>query len=146
GEAEINCLLAERDELVRVNPTLDWMVARRRSQVLRDGHQFAPGGAQVTKCLADLVAVLAEAENEIGLGHQSSRASATNHVERALVAECRPDPLEDPGHGLHVVREHLGLGAEHLSQLIRLAVEVGYEQFDASRGVLSMNLADRFGI
>ena len=30
------------------------------------------------------------------------------HVERALVAERRADPLEDPRHRLDVVREHLG--------------------------------------
>jgi hypothetical protein len=57
------------------------MVARRRSQVLRDGDQLAAGGAEITKCLADLVAGLTEAEDQIGLGHQSSRSSAGDHIE-----------------------------------------------------------------
>ena len=49
-------------------------------------------------------------------------------VERALVAEGRADPLEDPRHGLDVVREHLGPGVEDLGEQLGLAVEVGDEQ------------------
>ena len=69
-----------------------------------------------------------------------------DHVERAFVAEGRPNPLEQARHGLEIVREHLRTGAEHRTQLVGLAVEVGDEQFDAGLRVLPMDLANRLGV
>ena len=68
------------------------------------------------------------------------------HVERAVVAERRADPLEDPRHGLDVVGQHLGTGLEDLAQQVGLAVEVGDEVLDAGVRVELVDLLDRLGV
>ena len=90
-----------------------------------------PGVVQVAQRLRDLLAGLTHAEDQVGLGHQAEVAGLGEHVERAVVAEGRPDPLEDPRHRLDVVRQHLGPRLEHLAEQVGLAVEVGDQVLDA---------------
>ena len=55
GEADLVGLLAQFDELLRLDPAGDRMVPRRRAQVLRDRDQLAARVVQVGQRLADLV-------------------------------------------------------------------------------------------
>ena len=59
---------------------------------------------------------LAHAEDQVGLGDQAVVAGRGEHREAAVVAERRADPLEDPRHGLDVVRQHLGPRLEDLAR------------------------------
>ena len=68
------------------------------------------------------------------------------HAERAVVAERRPDPLEDARHRLDVVREHLGARVEHLAEQRRIAVEVGREDLDAGVRVLGVDAPHGLGV
>ena len=131
GEADLVGLVLELDELLGLDPPLDRVVPHGRAEVLGDGDQLAAGVVQVAQRLADLLAGLAHAEDQVGLGDQAEVAGLGEHVERAVVAERRADPLEDPRHGLDVVREHLGPRLEHLAQQVGLAVEVGDQVLDA---------------
>ena len=101
---------------------------------------------QVAQRLRDLLAGLAHAEDQVGLGDQAEVAGLGDHVERAVVAERRPDPLEDPRHGLDVVGEHLGPGLEDLAQQVRLAVEVGDQVLHAGAGVELVDRAHGLGV
>src|SRR6266516_3326498 len=109
-EAELAGLGGQLVGLGGRQPVLDRVVANRRPQVLRDGEQVAPGGAQAGHRLTDLVPLLAQAQDEVGLGNQAGLPGPADHLERAVVAEAGPDPAEDPRHGLDVVREHLRAG------------------------------------
>ena len=73
-------------------------------------------------------------------------AGGGDHVQGALVAEGRTDPLEDPGHGLDVVGQHLGARGEHLGQLVGVAVEVGDQVLHAGAGVELVDDAHRLGV
>ena len=61
GEADLLGLRLQLDELLRLDPALDRVVARRRPQVLGDRDQLAAGVVQVAQRLADLGALLAHA-------------------------------------------------------------------------------------
>jgi hypothetical protein len=61
----------------------------------------------------DLLWGLAHAEDQVRLGDQP--IGGGEHVEAALIAERRADPLENPRHRLHVVCEHLRPGREHVA-------------------------------
>src|SRR5690242_18876878 len=108
GEADLVGLGLELDELLGLDPPLDGVVAHRGAEVLGDGDQLAAGVVQVAQRLADLLAGLAHAEDQVGLGDEAEVAGLGDHVERALVAEGRADPLEDARDGLDVVGQHLG--------------------------------------
>ncbi len=133
-EAHREGLLAQRDELVGVHPAVDRVVPRGRPQVLGDRRRSVPAARRSAMAGRDLLAGLAHAEDQVGLGHQARLVRLAEHVERALVAEAGPDPLEDPRHRLQVVREHLGPGAEHLAELVGVGVEVGDQQLDPAAG------------
>ena len=105
-----------------------------------------PAACRSQQRLADLVAGLAHAEDEVGLGHQAEVAGLGDHVEGAVVAEGRADPLEDPRHGLDVVGEHLGPRLEDLLQEVGLAVEVGDQVLHPGVGVELVDDADRLGV
>ena len=105
-----------------------------------------PGGMQVDQRLADLLAGLAHAEDQVGLGDQAEVARLGDDVERAVVAERRPDPLEDPRHRLDVVGEHLGTALEDLAEQVRLTVEVRDQVLHAGLGVELVDLLDRLGV
>src|SRR4051795_9613352 len=145
-EAERARLGLELYELIRMHPALDRVMARGRSEVLRDGEQVARDVAQVAHRRADFFAGLAHAENEVGLGDEASGVTLREHIERALVAERRADALEDARHRFQVVREDLGLRVEHLLEQLRLRGEVGHQDLDAGVGVERFDLADRLGV
>src|SRR6266566_1938015 len=128
-EPEFGRLLPQFHELLGLDPALHRMVPRGGPEVLGDGQQVTAGPAQVLHGLGDLVPLLAQPEDQVGLGDQPGVAGRAQHVERAGVPEAGPDPPEDPRHGLDVVREDLRPGAEDLRQPVRLGVEVGNEQF-----------------
>jgi hypothetical protein len=122
------------------------VVARGGPQVLGDRHQLAPGVVQVAQRPAHLGALLAEPEDQVGLGDQSGRPGLAQHVEGPLVPERRPDPLEDARHRLDVVREYLGPGAEDLAELGRVGVEVGDQQLHAAPGEQRVDLSNGLGV
>src|SRR5215472_16692563 len=138
GKAQLEGFLAQLVEFLGGHPPVDRVVPDGGPQVLGDREQIAAGGAQVGHGGADLLPLLAEAEDQVGLRDQVGRAGPAEYLERSLVAESGPDPAEDAGHGLDVVREHLGAGGEYLGELPRVRVEVGDEQLHAAarhRGV-----------
>src|SRR3954469_20116952 len=145
-EAERARLGLELDELIGMHPALDRVMARGRAEVLRDGEQVAREVAQVAHRRADFFAGLAHAENEVGLGDETSGVTLCEHIERALVAERRANPLEDARHRFQVVREDLGLRVEHLLQQLRLRGEVWDKDLYARVGVERFDLADRLGV
>ena len=146
GEADVVGLVLELDELLGLDPPLDGVVPLGRPQVLGDGEQVAAGVVQVAHRLADLLAGLAHAEDQVALGDEPVVAGLGEHVERAVVAERRTDALEDARHGLDVVGQHLGPGVEDLLQQLGDAVEVGDEVLDAGAGVELVDLADGLGV
>ena len=105
-----------------------------------------PASCRSRSAWRDLLAGLAHAEDQVGLGDQAEVAGLGEHVERAVVAEGRPDPLEDPRHRLDVVGEHLGPRLEHLAEQVGLAVEVGDQVLDAGAGVELVDRAHGLGV
>ena len=101
------------------------MVPRRRPQVLGDRQQVAAGGPQVRHGLGDLMPLLAEPEDQVGLRDQPCLAGRAQYVERARVPEAGPDPPEDPRHGLDVVGEDFRPGVEDLRQPVGSALKSG---------------------
>ena len=146
GEADLLGLGGELHELLGLDPPLDRVVAQRGPQVLGDRDQLAAGGVQVAERLADLLAGLAHAEDQVGLGDQAELAGRGEDVERAVVAERRADPLEDPRHRLDVVGEHLGPALEDLGEQVGLAVEVGDQVLHAGAGVELVDGAHGLGV
>ena len=140
-EPECLRLLAQFHELFGLDPALHRVVPRGRPQVLGDGQQVTAGRAQVLHGLGDFAPLLAQPEDQVGLGDQPGVASRTQHVERTRVPEAGPDPPEDPRHGLDVVREDLRPGTEDLRQPVRFGVEVGNEQFHSAAGDGGVDLA-----
>src|SRR3954447_26128587 len=146
GEADPLGLLAEADELLRLDPADDGVVARRGPQVLGDREQVAAGLVQRLHRLDDLVRLLAHAQDQVGLGDQAGLARRGEHRQGALEPETRADPAEDPRHGLDVVRQHLGPGGEDLGELVGLRVEVGDEQLDTAARDGGLDLAHRLRV
>src|SRR5690606_21580909 len=145
-EADLLRLGGQLHELLGLHPPLDRVVAGAGPQVLGDRDELAAGGVQVPQGLGDLLAGLAHAEDQVGLGDEAVLARHREHVEGPLVPEGGPDPLEDPRDGLHVVRQHLRPGREHLGQQLGHRVEVGDEQLDAAAGVGGVDLPDGLGV
>ena len=73
GEPDLVGLVLQLDELLGLHPALDGVVPRGGPEVLGDGDQLAAGRVQVAQRLADLLAGLAHAEDQVGLGHQAER-------------------------------------------------------------------------
>jgi hypothetical protein len=133
-------------ELLRLDPPVDGVVSRARTEVLRDGDDVRAGFVEVAQGPLDLMVLLAHAEDEIGLGHQAGIAAHGDDVERPLVAERRADPLEDAGDRLDVVRPDLGARIDHLAHELRDGVEVGDEDLHAGAGVEGVHLPDGLGV
>src|ERR1035437_3051188 len=134
------------DELLRLDPAVDRMVTRRRPQVLGDRDQVGTGVVQVAQGLRDLVLFFAHAQDQVGLGHQARIAAHRDDRQRALVLERRTDPLEQARNCLDVVREHLGLSFQDLTDELGDAVEIGDQDLDAGAGVELVHHADRLGV
>src|SRR6516225_7085667 len=145
-KAEPLGVLGELDELLGLHPALDRVVARRRTQVLRDGDDVAAGIAQVGERGAHLVGGFAQPEDEVALGDQAEVARRGEHVQAALVGEGGPNPFEDAGHRFDVVRQHFRARLEDLGKSRRLAVEVRDQQFDAGRRVEPFDGTHRRGV
>jgi hypothetical protein len=113
---------------------------------LGDRDQVAAGRVQVVQGGRHLLAGLAQAEDQVRLGDQSRGAALGDHPQGAVVGERGPDPLEDPRHGLEVVREHLGRRREDLAEQVWLAREVRNQDLHAGAGAGCMDGADRLGV
>src|SRR6202000_374818 len=145
-EAESLGVLRELDELLRPDPAVHRVMARRGAQVLGDGDDVAARGVQIGQGGAHLVGGFTEAEDEVALGDQSEVAGRGQHPQAALVGERGANPLEDPRNGLDVVRQHFWARFEHLRKPGRLAGEVGDQQFDAGRRVEIFDSAHGLGV
>src|ERR1035441_10547509 len=141
GKAQAAGLLGQLVELRRGHPAVDRVVTRGGAQVLGDRQQLAAGRAEVRHRPADLVPLLAHAQDEAGLGEQAGLAGQGKYVEGSFIAEPRPDPPEDPGYRLDVVRKHFGAGREDLGELPAVRVKVGYQQLHAAAGHCLVDLA-----
>jgi hypothetical protein len=69
-----------------------------------------------------------------------SLCAVPQDLERAVVAERRPDPAVQPAYGLEVVREHVGAGLDHRRDVAFAALEVGRQDLHSAPG---HGLADR---
>ena len=101
---------------------------------------------QIAQGLRNLGALLAHAQNEVGLSDEAGAASLRDHVKRALVAESRSDALEDARDGFEVVRKHLGSSVEYLAQKFRVSAEIRNQNLHARPGGLTVNFANGFGV
>src|SRR5882757_2326304 len=146
GEAKSLGELRVLDEFLGLDPPLHRVVAHRGPQVLRDGDDVAAGLVEIRQRDVHLVGRLAHAEDEVALGHQAVVARRGDHVEAALIAECRADPLEDPRHRLDVVRQHFRARLEYGLELFGDGVEVGDQQLDAGVRVECLDLPHRLGV
>ena len=72
SETECACLVREFDKLLGLDPALDRMMARRRPEVLRDRDDLDTGIVEIGERFADLRTGLAHAEDQIGLGDETS--------------------------------------------------------------------------
>ena len=119
-------------ELLRLDPPVDRVVQRGRAQVLRDREDVAAGVVQVARC-AGSISSGSSPIPRMRLDLVTSPAARAIESTRSdlLVAERRPDPLEDPRHRLQVVREHLGAGVEDLADQLGPRAEVGRQDLDA---------------
>src|ERR1700749_2610144 len=80
GKADLLGLLAQLDELLRLYPAGPWGGLWGRAQVLGDRDQLAARVVKILQRLADLGALLAHAEDQIGLRHQPVGARRPDHV------------------------------------------------------------------
>ena len=110
------------------------MMPRRGPQVLGDGQQLTARRPQVNHGLADLGAFLAESQDQVRLGDQPRLPGGAQHVQRPRIPEARPDPPEDPRHGLDVVGQDLRRGVEDLRQPAGFGVEVRDQQLHPAPG------------
>src|SRR5262245_23159695 len=89
-EADINGLLAKRDELLWPHSPRHGMVSRGGAEVLGDRQQLAARRVQVAHDLRHLDPFLAETEDQVGFRDQAIGPRGGEHVERAVVPESRP--------------------------------------------------------
>src|SRR5690242_4594600 len=94
GETDLLGLLAQLDELVGLDPPGHRVVLGGGPQVLRDRDELAAGVVEILQRLADLVALLAHAQDQVRLGDQAVGAGRADDIQRPLVAEARTDRLE----------------------------------------------------
>ena len=108
GEADLLGLLrpARRTPRACTHRSTGWWRAEgRRYCVIVTSSQ--PASCRSRSACVDLRPGLAHAQDQVGLGHQPEVPRLGEHVQRPVVAERRPDPLEDPRHRLDVVGQHL---------------------------------------
>ena len=75
-------------------------MAFRGPQVLRDRDQLTSRRDEVGECGFDLCALLAEAQNQIRLGDETSVTRLGDDVEGARVGYCGTDALDEPWNSL----------------------------------------------
>src|SRR5665647_1794373 len=73
--ADLLSQIGPLDELLRLDPTIDRVVARRRPEILGDRDQVGAGVVEVAQGLLDLMFLLAHAQYQVGLGHQTGVAA-----------------------------------------------------------------------
>ena len=85
---------------------------------------------------AHLVGTLAHPQDQVGLrDHVGAVAlGEPEHVERAVVAERRPDTVVEPSHRLEVVGEHVGSGVQQRRDVVLPALEVARQHLHADAG------------
>ena len=146
GEPDLLGQAAEVHELLRLDPAVNWVVQLGGAQVLGDGEDVAARLHQGGHGRLDLVAGLAHAQDEIGLGDQPCLGGGRDDVETALVGEGRPDPLEDARDRLQVVAENLGARGEDVLKRVGVSLEVGDEQLDTGARRELVHLAGGLGV
>ena len=82
----------------------------RRLQILADGEEIDVGRAQIVHHLQHLVALLAEADHDAGLGEQRrvELLGALQQPQRSEIARARPHGQIFRRHGLEIVVEDVG--------------------------------------
>jgi hypothetical protein len=96
GEAELEREVAQRRELVGVDPTAHWEMLARRLQVLAEGEDLDAGLADARERRSQLGIVFPEPEHEPGLDATVVRAAiaavgrAAEQIETSLELAARP--------------------------------------------------------
>src|SRR6266545_568411 len=101
-----------------------------RAAPLPHGRSPSRGRAQIAHGVEDLAALLAQAQDDPGLGDERRRGTAgpPEELERALVAAAVSRDLVEPRHRLDIVVEDIRPGLDHGRQRGAIALEIGDQQ------------------
>src|SRR5699024_708325 len=146
GKAQFLGVLGVRNELLRANPTLNWVEPRTRTQVLRNGDDVRAYRAHIAQSFLNLFLSLTHAQDQVGLGDQTEVVCLLQNIQRTLITECRADTLENTRHGFQVVSENRRASLEDFLPQVWLAGEVRGEVFYTRVRVLLVDLANHFSI
>src|SRR5699024_2429528 len=146
GKSQFLGVLGVRNELLRANPTLNWVEPRTRTQVLRNGDDVRAYRAHIAQSFLNLFLSLTHAQDQVGLGDQTEVVCLLQNIQRTLITECRADTLENTRNGFQVVSEDLRASLEDFLQQVWLAGEVRGEVFYTRVRVLLVDLANHFSI
>ena len=124
---------------------LDREVLLARREVLPEGDDVDAEPGELAQHLLDLVAGLAEAEHQAGLGDRAALPRVLEDLVAARVAGLDADLARQPRHGLEVVREHVGIGVEHDVDVLGPALEVAGEDLERHPRARGLHAPDRLG-
>ncbi len=107
-----------------------------------------PASCRSRRACETSCAGLAQPEDEVGLGdHAGGPALGRARPASARSRNAGPDPLEDPRHGLEVVREHLRGGVEDLAEQARARPEKSGTRISTPvPGLRRVDRADGLGV
>ena len=123
---------AEGVELLRGHKTIHGQMLGAWGEILADGDDVHPVGAQVAQHVDHLVVGFTEAHHQAGLA-VSTRPVVPNPLQKfqgPLVNALRSCQAVHPRHCFDVVVEHVGCCRHHRGQGVPVAAEVGNQQLD----------------
>ena len=125
----------------------DRQVPRRRPQILPKRQDADVRVAEVPHRGDQLIALLAETEDDAGLGEQRRRrrTRAPEQLERALVAPAVARDLVEPRDGLRIMVQDVGPGVDHGLERAGRALEIRNQHLDLATRPLPADGANRRG-
>ena len=140
-------------EIVQFLKFFGGVVARNRQvllaglQILADGQDVHPPGAQIAHHFFHFVHRFAQPDHDTRLGeHFGVQAFGVGEGgPRPGVVILRLDGFEKARDGLHVVVENLRAGVHHDFESLQAALEIGDEHLDGAAGVNLADAADEHG-
>ena len=134
GEPELPTDPRELGELVGMVVARDGQVLRRRPEVLAERQDRHPDRAQVAQGRDQLVPLLAETQDDPGLGRDLRRdcARVAEEPERTRVTAAVPRGLVEALHRLGVVVQDVRPRVEHRLERRRASLEVGDQDLHAA--------------
>ena len=145
GEPELPTDPRELGELVGMVVARDGQVLRRRPEVLAERQDRHPDRAQVAQGRDQLVPLLAETQDDPGLGRDLRRdcARVAEEPERTRVTAAVPRGLVEALHRLGVVVQDVRPRVEHRLERRRASLEVGDQDLHAAARRVPAHRTDR---